>query len=283
MTFALGVHKANKPGHVRPNTCRGTSGQPSQAGVGPKLRHDDAMPQAKKRASTSSPRRLPVSKANTIARPARRPNFYAAEGESKMTNSYHSQMIRRLRVRKSKACAVAIAIAVVATWAFPKEGLASIVTHTYSFTASDFSPIGAPQDPVIGSFNLSFDPAGPDVTDSQIGIHLDSINIQFDSANISYDYVSAAHGLIVGGIQNRANQVLSGNDDFSIAFTVDNAGDPVIDASHTADFFYSQTTTPLNNFIASAIEVTIPEPGTLGLMFAPLFWLFAGRRRCDRS
>ena len=177
----------------------------------------------------------------------------------------------------TKIPAIAAGLALAATLGFSEPGSASVVTHTYSFMASDFLPAGAPTDPVIGSFTLSFDPTGPDVTESQVGIHLNSINIQFSGLDISYNYLSGPQDLVVGGIQDGTDQFQSGTNDFVMEFFVDDAGDPVIDASHDAVFAYSQIGLR-DDFATSAVGVTVTEPGTFGLMAALLPCLFAGRR-----
>ncbi len=108
-------------------------------------------------------------------------------------------------VRRSVYVSLAVMLALLAT----SPANASVMTYDVTFSAVNFSTgVGvdsAPVDPVVGSFEITFDPA-LDYTNATAGITLNSLNIALGSA-ISFNYHPGADGgfpagtLRVGGIQ----------------------------------------------------------------------------------
>ena len=87
--------------------------------------------------------------------------------------------------------AFACALAVAAT-GDGKLANATTITETIDFTASDFSPSGAPVDPVIGSFTITIDPmmnllGGTTVT-------FDNVNITPSTIAPFFNYTATALG-----------------------------------------------------------------------------------------
>ena len=74
---------------------------------------------------------------------------------------------------------------------------ANTITLNYDFSASGFG-IGAPVDPVTGSFSVTFDADANFIGDETSGIVVSNLNIPLDSAP-SFTYVNAANVLYIGG------------------------------------------------------------------------------------
>ena len=74
---------------------------------------------------------------------------------------------------------------------------ASIITLNYDFTATGFG-VGAPVDPVVGSFSVTFDNAS-DVFDETSGITVANLNISLGFA-AAFSYFSAFDQLYIGGL-----------------------------------------------------------------------------------
>jgi hypothetical protein len=111
--------------------------------------------------------------------------------------------------------------------------IADAVTETVSFTATNFTVLSGPvvpvpTDPVIGSFTITLDPTQTYI-DATASITLNSLNIALGSA-LSFDYTGPTgipnfpnaqnplppETLIVGGLNQGANTIVSGTDDFFV-------------------------------------------------------------------
>ena len=114
---------------------------------------------------------------------------------------------------RHKAVLAASALGAAALFAGP-PARAATETVAVSFTAGGFaSAYGqpAPEDPVTGSFRISFDPTQT-YTDSTSGITLNGLNITLDSA-LSFDYSPTGNGngladeLVIGGLADGAGAI----------------------------------------------------------------------------
>ena len=161
----------------------------------------------------------------------------------------------------SAACILALGIG-------PANSIA--ITETINFTASGFA--GAPIEPVIGSFTITFDPT----TSINVGttITLDSLNITPSANPLFFNYFAPAGQL---GICSSASLtppppaclVSAGDNSFFLSLLV-----PPLRTPTFVDFLYSQSTSTAN-FSASGGSVSIvPGPtagaGLPGLIFASL-------------
>lgn len=124
----------------------------------------------------------------------------------------------------------------------------SPITLAHAFTASGF-PSGAPVDPVVGSFSVTFDNA-TDLTDVTSGISVTNLNIPVDST-IGFTYLVLGDVLAIGGLQNGANAVVAGANDFLISF------------------LGASTPSPTVRFDYAVTESTVLEAETVRLIPSP--------------
>ena len=156
---------------------------------------------------------------------------------------------------------------------------ADVMTYDVEFEANSFvvgsGPDPAPVDPVLGSFQITFDPTLTYV-DETSGISLNSLNIALSSAlSFSYDPDSDAFGggtLIVGGISSGAGVITffpSTNDfwlfitDFASAPAFEQLGYTQTSVSNDNLFFTLNQTGSVN------VSAAVPEPSSV-LLFGVL-------------
>ena len=178
------------------------------------------------------------------------------------------------------ALSFSIAIMLQATFAN-----AALITVNVSFSVGGFGP-GAPVDPVIGSYSVTFDPDDGAVEDESSGASLNSLNIALDSPFV-FTYIPASDFLIVGGSNGGAAaiQISPFTNDFFAGIS-DLTTMPAL-----ASFFYCQSGVPAfdctSEGTASLIDATIqidevqvPEPSALALFAVALGGVgFLARRR----
>jgi hypothetical protein len=188
-------------------------------------------------------------------------------------------MLQEVQVDTRKSCLVGWLPAVALSLGFVFAGATAVrsapMTRTFDFTASDFTPPGAPVDPVVGSLTVTFDPSGSDVFNREAGITLNSLNIPLDTPGLSFDYFPADDFLAIGGKAGGPLAFDLFKNDFVLFF---------LKASTTPQFlFFSyQTSSPLNIFSTSTGTVTIesvPEPATFAVLVAGLAGFGVIRRR----
>ena len=152
---------------------------------------------------------------------------------------------------------------------------ANTITLNYDFSASGFG-IGAPVDPVTGSFSVTFDDTVIDTVETS-GIVVSNLNIALDSAP-SFSYHQPGDVLYIGGSANGIFGFPAGTNDFAMA--IGGASTP---SPNLFVFAYS-TSLPESTFgpvvESLVLTPTVPEPATITLFGLGLTG--AGLRRWRR-
>jgi len=147
------------------------------------------------------------------------------------------------------------------------------VGGTYNFTTGAGMTLGAPTNPVTGSFTISFDNSAS-ITDSTLGFTLNSINILTGAAGYTYDQTNDR--LFVGGLLNTVQTapLAAGNvTDWRLR----------IDSFSSAPVFflfqYTQAGTAGRWGTETGSLAKVPEPGSLALLGLGLMGLGLTRRK----
>ncbi len=137
---------------------------------------------------------------------------------------------------------------------------ASIITLNFDFTASGFAA-GAPADPVVGSFSLTFDNAA-DITDATAGLMLTGLNLDLGSVPaFTYDQVDDL--LFIGGLESGADGValFPATDDFFMRIEI-------VSTNPTFGFLiYTQGSSGFDTSQGALTPVgAVPEPASVTLL-----------------
>jgi hypothetical protein len=176
-----------------------------------------------------------------------------------------------MRSSMLKASAV-IGFALVALGVCPSAAQATIITLNYNFVATDF-PAGAPVDPVVGSFSVSFD-NGSDLVDVTDGLTA-SINLPL-TLGIGFSYFRSTDLFLIGdlliggptsppapfGPRGGVDSQKAGTNDFGLGVTT-------VSTNPTPGIL-DYTTVGANTFFGtesfSLLPRQVPEPATLSLL-----------------
>lgn len=151
---------------------------------------------------------------------------------------------------------------------------AETITLSFGFVASGFG-MGAPNDPVTGSFLITFDNS-TDLREQTTGISA-KLNIDLDSAP-AFAYGSVADVLILGSLRNGAQTLAPGTNDFLLGIL--NVSTNPIPAG---EFTYSQAFhRGVFEGPVTLTQAPIPEPGTLTLLGSGAAIALARWRRRQR-
>ena len=120
---------------------------------------------------------------------------------------------------------------------------AAPITKTFKFTASGFfAPIGTatpPQDPVFGSFTVSYDTTIDTVNGTLDFIDLTIMGFSYNVANTGFNYDSTFDNLTVGVMLNGISGSAGSTDDFIMSFRA-----TTLSPTFFASFSYSTSSTP---------------------------------------
>ena len=158
---------------------------------------------------------------------------------------------------------------------------AAPVTRTFTFTATDFTE-ASPIDPAMGSFTVTFDPAGLVEVFDQTSISLVSLNFTLGS-QLSFGYRPALDQIVIGGLQDGANFLSEGNFDFGLAFT---GASGAMQTPTNFILVQGGEIFQATNIQVSLVPVTeaVPEPMSVAMLGMGLTGMaFARRRKIARA
>jgi hypothetical protein len=146
------------------------------------------------------------------------------------------------------------------------------ITLSFDFVASGFG-IGAPVDPVRGSFFITFDNS-QDLAEQTAGITISNLNIELDSPP-AFAYGAAADVLLLGTSLHGAQTLVPGTNDF--LFGINNAS---TQPHAPFGFAYSQASAVAVFQGAATLTAAapIPEPATFTLIGAAAAFALLHRR-----
>lgn len=158
--------------------------------------------------------------------------------------------------------------------AFP----ASAEIFTISFSANSFTPAGAPQNPVSGSFIVESASATSPIT------AIDAVNLDIAGHTYALSEVGFSNGVFdeIGGLINGVGAIASGTDDFALTWT--NVNDNLISVefatAQTHSIWFDDTSL---TFSVTPGEASVPEPSSVALLTIAAALLPFGRRKLKGS
>lgn len=162
---------------------------------------------------------------------------------------------------------------------------ASTITETFNFNLTNFVDVegttASPVDTIAGSITVVFDPT-QDYTDATSGLTVNSFSGLTLGSAWSFYYLASNQDIEIGGIQNDADYIDAGTNDFVISYNLTDPSNPVLNtcldpgfncgtATGNQDFYvagYTLSSDSTNIWFAEAnngVGVT-PEPGSLLLL-----------------
>lgn len=153
-------------------------------------------------------------------------------------------------------------LATAAFGCFCTTANATVITRTFDVQAAGFGA-GAPVDPVIGSFTLTYDKDAPVILQSAAGLSISGFNLPYDgTARFSYQ---------------RGGDFLTISNNFTgfFAFTLGGSGEKFgfnimnLSTAPTINVFgYSKDGSIYNSSRLIVTQRAVPEPATWALMIA---------------
>lgn len=158
--------------------------------------------------------------------------------------------------------------------------LAIPITRTFDFSGT-YNPPYPAADPVMISFTVTFDPAGPDIFNAPIDPLDVTSNIPLDPTLV-FTYLSVLDRLVFGA-NGATGSVASGTDDIDMLILDASARSPSLLLSSA-----TSSLTPTQFFILreGSIDVSdpapVPAPAPIALLLAGALAFFVYRLRCLR-
>ena len=198
-----------------------------------------------------------------------------------------------MKIKRTRFCRLLLAMStswpilcIVAAISSPVN--ASIVTLTYSFTATGFTSLPSsgsaiPQDPITGSVTLTFDPTKFTAPSTVDAISLTILGHTYTLAEVSFEEALIGKPQVFGSV-NGLNNIMPGTNDFLLNLYLQPDGT----VAGGGQFVYTVSSNIANQFAAgfgsgsvpvALVPASIPEPPALALLGLGLFGVALARRR----